>query len=95
MRVISVDDKEGVEAIIKRSGLNLDSVMNAVRPIIKGIIDHGDSSLFKYTKKFDSYDISPGNLRVSEKEIKEAYSNVDKGLINALMHARAMSSPKG
>jgi histidinol dehydrogenase len=60
----------------------------SVKDIIQEVKTYGDDALFKYTKAFDKVELS--SLKVSEREIKQAYlnlkSNVKDALIKAIKH---------
>ncbi len=86
MSVIKYENKEELGKIINRN-LNLDNVSNAIKPILEDVRRKGDNALIRYTKKFDNYNLTAKDILVSKKEIRNAYKNVDKGLINALKHA--------
>ena len=53
-----------------------------VREIIGNVQKKGDKALFYYTRKFEKADIQ--SLKVTKKEISEAYKQVDKKLVSAL-----------
>ena len=56
----------------------------AVKDIIKDVVENRDKALVEYTKKFDSKTFEIGDLKVSPKEIKDAYSKVDNQFMEAL-----------
>ena len=56
----------------------------AVKDIIKDVVENRDKALVEYTKKFDSKTFEIGDLKVSQKEIKDAYSKVDNQFMEAL-----------
>ena len=58
-----------------------------VSSIIRDVIENKDKALIEYTKKFDKYDLTSKNIRVTKEELKAAYSRVDRSLIAALEHA--------
>ncbi len=55
-----------------------------VRSIIDEVRKRGDAALVEYTKKFDGVDVAPEDLRVTKREIKEAYDSVSDKQISAL-----------
>ncbi len=55
-----------------------------VKPIIADVRKRGDIALLEYTKKFDGVDLAPEDLRVTKREIKEAYNSVSVNEISAL-----------
>ncbi|MEC0697070.1 histidinol dehydrogenase [Bacillus atrophaeus] len=56
-----------------------------VRSIIKDVRRHGDQAVKAYTEKFDG--ISLGDTRVTEEEIKQAYSLLDDRLLQVIRQA--------
>ncbi len=61
--------------------------ITTVASIIRDVIDKKDKALFEYTKKFDRFDLTSRNIRVTRNEIESAYSRTDDSLIAALEHA--------
>lgn len=78
-------EKETADDLIKRSQADISEVLNIVSDILKDVKENKDEALKKYTAKFDKAELE--DLQVSQDEIKEAYDNLDKGLIEALKRA--------
>ena len=78
-------DKETADDLIKRSQADISEVLNIVSDILKDVKENKDEALKRYTAKFDKAELD--DLQVSQDEIKEAYDNLDKGLIEALKRA--------
>ncbi len=76
--------KQKIEAIASRSQTEYKEIMQAVNEIIEDVKINGDSAVFKYTKKFDKVVLNECTIKVSEEEIKQAYSNVDSSLIEVI-----------
>ena len=89
MRIISSKDfrKEELKALLKRGKTDLSEIVKAIRMIIDAVKKEGDKALLDYTEKFDKIRFSPSKLRVSEKEIKDAYSKLEKSQVTALQKA--------
>lgn len=87
MRTVDYVDKGLIKKVVERQAPDLQPVSGAVEGILREVRKDGDSALFRYTKKFDGFDLTPQNIRVSEKEIEEAYSKVDDSFVEALEHA--------
>lgn len=66
----------------------VDEVKAVVQDIIDNVSSRKDAALLDYTRKFDKVDMAPGELKVSEREIKDAFDQVDAGLVDALKVAR-------
>lgn len=61
------------------------SVQKAVDRIIGDVRDKGDKALFEYTEKLDG--VRPESLEVDRREVVEAHSRIDKGVMSALEFA--------
>ena len=55
-----------------------------VNEIITNIRDNGDKALFEYTHKFDGANISSENIKVTKKEIEEAYKALNPEFIEVM-----------
>ena len=60
--------------LLKRSPDNYGSYEETVKNIVSDIHDRRDAALFEYTEKFDHAKIHADNVRVTEAEIEEAYT---------------------
>jgi len=73
---------------IKNRGQGLESqYAQSVLEIIENVRKLGDRAVFDYAKKFDRVDLNPENVRVSEREIEEAFKKVPKNVIEAIEFA--------
>ena len=89
MRIISSKElkEEGLNKLLDRGKADLSSIVSTVRTIIDDVKEEGDKALLRYTEKFDKVRLTQAKLRVSENEIKEAYTKLDKKQITALQKA--------
>jgi len=89
MRIISSKElkEEGLDKLLARGKADLSSIVSTVRTIIDDVKKEGDKALLRYTEKFDKVRLTQAKLRVSENEIKEAYTKLDKKQITALQKA--------
>ena len=62
-------------------------VEDQVKDILKIVREQGDKALYAYTETFDGVKLQPGQLRVSEGEREEAYSQADTGFLKSLRFA--------
>lgn len=87
MRIIKLKNlsKEQKRKIIKRSAGLYAEVSERVKPIMEDIRLNGDKAVKKYTKMFDGVDLQ--SLQVTQKEIEEAYSQVNKKFLEAIKQA--------
>lgn len=84
MKIDQASMENILENLLKRSPNQYDSYQDKVNEILNGVRKKGDEALFAYTKKFDHADIRKENIRVTEEEIKKAYSLVDGSLIEVM-----------
>ena len=75
------------EALENRSNMDLFTHDEVVRKILLDLKEKGDAALLEYTKRFDRYDLSAEQLRVTSDEIRLAYSRVTEQEIAALKEA--------
>lgn len=75
------------EALENRSNMDLFTHDEVVRKILLDLKEKGDTALLEYTKRFDRYDLSVEQLRVTPDEIRLAYSSVTEQEIAALKEA--------
>ncbi|OMH40172.1 histidinol dehydrogenase [Desulfurobacterium indicum] len=70
---------------IKTRGQGLENkYATSVLEIIENVRKYGDTAVFGYAKKFDRVELTPENVRVSEKEIEEAFEKVEPEVIDAI-----------
>ncbi|MCY6960498.1 histidinol dehydrogenase [Clostridium brassicae] len=91
INIIKLDNynkEEYIDRLKNRAETVEKSIFITVDNILKDIRREGDSSLVKYTNKYDSEKINSQNLKVSVDEIKKAYKNVDEKFIDAIKVAK-------
>lgn len=64
-------------------------VDDVVAKIVADIVARGDEALFELTRRFDRFDVSATNLRVTAKEIADAKHSVPEATLKALHLAAA------
>ena len=70
--------------LLKRNPGQYGEYEKTVGDIIENVRQNGDTAVFEYTKRFDGWDIAKDNIRVTEKEIEEAYASFDQNLISVM-----------
>jgi len=85
-----IEGFESVKAVLSRQGaaqwtLEANDREEEVRQIINGVRSRGDDALFEYTARFDGVELT--SLEVGQEQIKNAYREVDAGLVSALQLA--------
>src|SRR5260221_14750598 len=73
--------------LLRRSEIQIDDLIDYVRPIIAAVRARGDEALVEFTAKFDRVEIDPAKLRVSREEIAEAHHRLDPKVKQAIEYA--------
>src|ERR687896_1702561 len=82
MNIIYVTDPANEAAQLRKATAIQDSFIEDTKAIMRDVAEHGDSSVFNYTSKFDGARLD--SLRVSEQEMNQAYAQVTKDQIMAV-----------
>ena len=91
MRTLTLNNetkKNILNDLLKRSPNNYAEFEGRVNEIIANVREKRDAAIFEYTKMFDKSDINASNVKVTEDEIKEAYSLVDEKLLEVIRKAK-------
>ena len=75
--------------LLKRSPNNYGSYEDTVNEILQNIRKNKDAAIFEYTKKFDKFDLSADNIKVTREEIDAAYQELDPQLIETIRRSAA------
>lgn len=90
MRTVRLNEasrKELMEKLSKRGMGEHGEYEETVREMVYRVKEEGDKALFSYIHQFDCEKINASNIRVTEKEIEEAYQKVDKKFLEILKKA--------
>ncbi|MYF47553.1 MAG: hypothetical protein F4214_00995, partial [Candidatus Dadabacteria bacterium] len=82
MKLIRINSKnlERRSREIEKSASHFDpELVSQTERIVEDVRKHGDSALFRYAKRFDRAQVNAKNVRVSDREFKEAASTVAPG----------------
>jgi histidinol dehydrogenase len=82
MQIIKYPNRKDWEKLCIRPHISEENLNDLVKNIFEEISSKGDEVLFKYTQKFDKVVLN--DLRVNEKEIKEAINLVSDDLKKAI-----------
>lgn len=91
MRIVKLNaetKKDLLKNLLKRSPSNFGNYAETVKEIVDDVRDNGDAALFSYTKKFDKADITAENVKVTQKEIDYAYTQVSPELLDVIRKAK-------
>ncbi|NOX96884.1 MAG: histidinol dehydrogenase [Nitrospirae bacterium] len=83
----SWQDKAAIEKIVNRCSVD-EMVDETVSKVVKDVRLNGNRAVLKYTRKFDKVSLETSRLRVSRKEIKEAFRKMDKELVQLIDSVR-------
>lgn len=91
MRIVKLNaetKKDLLKNLLKRSPSNFGNYAETVQEIVDDVRDNGNAALFSYTKKFDKADITAENVKVTQKEIDYAYTQVSPELLDVIRKAK-------
>jgi len=91
LRILSTNDPTSEKAIARLidRGSDQRAVEPAVRDILEAVRETGDDALLAFTKRFDGVTLAPDDLRVTDREIREAADVVDPPVKAAIEAAKA------
>ena len=72
------------QILLKRSNQNIDEIKKIAAEVIEKVRKYGDKAVIEFTEKFDKIKLKKKQLKVSEKEFKQAFRNIDKKLLSAI-----------
>ncbi len=87
MRIVSLSNetKQSIlDDLLKRSPNNYTQYEATVNEIIERVKTEGDAAVFDYTLKFDKFQLTPENIKVTKAEIDAAYTKLDAKLIEVI-----------
>jgi len=90
MKIIKYSDSDFrniLREVVDRADVDLVVHDETVREILKQIKDRGDAALLDFTSRFDQYDLSVEEIRVTPSEVAEAHNNVSDEGVEALRRA--------
>ena len=83
----SLDVLKELKRIADRTNLDHnDEINSVVKKILNEVKDYGDKAVEKYTEKYDGF--LPAPMQISEKDLKDAWINLDPNLQSALKNAK-------
>ena len=90
MRIIELTDETKnnlLESLLKRSPNSYGQYEKTVNDIIGDVRARRDEALFEYTSKFDHCEMNAEKIRVTRKEIDEAYAQLEENFIEVMKHS--------
>lgn len=92
MRIVTLNEatkKNLLETLLKRSPNQYEEQTARVAEILAAVKEQKDKALFTYTEQFDHVRLTGETVRVTEKEIKEAYEKLPKDVLEVIRRAAA------
>ena len=68
--------------VVQRAQVDVESVINTVKPVIEDVKQNGDQAIMNWTEKLDG--VKPQSLRVPQDVIDKAFSEMSPDVIDAL-----------
>ncbi len=81
--------QEIMEKLKSRNPGGFSEYEKTVREILEDVRTRGDEAVFAYTRKFDGFELTPENIRVTKEEIEAAYKELDPALVETIREAAA------
>ena len=94
MRIIKLTEdtkKNLMEDLLKRSPNNYSQYEATVNEIIENVKANKNQAIFDYTLKFDKFQLTEENIKVTREEIDEAYTLMDAKLVEVIKKAAALT----
>src|SRR5260370_5799604 len=73
--------------LLGRGEIQIEELVERVRPIVEAVRDRGDDALIEFTGRFDRVQLGVDQLRVSRAEMEQVHSQLDSSVRAALEHA--------
>ena len=92
MRIVELNENTKnhlQKELLKRSPESYGEYEQTVNEIISNVKANGDKALFDYTLKFDGCRIDKDNIRVTDREIEEAYGQVSPEFVEVMKRSAA------
>ncbi len=89
MKIVRIENKDfennpNLKTLINRAETDIEEFEKVVKEILKDVKDNGIDAVLKYTEKFDKVKLTPETIKVSEKELEDAYNSIEPDVKKAL-----------
>ncbi len=84
LRIINSTEKKAVGRLLRARRASLEEAEAVARRILDDVRRHGDSALIRATRRFDRINLRRAGFLVSAEEIRRAYVQVPRGVVEAL-----------
>lgn len=79
----TMTDKER-EKIIKRSRKDIGEIKKQIEPVVQDVKKRGDQAVLEYLAKYDQVDLTPSQLRITARDIEEAYKRARSEVVKKI-----------
>lgn len=86
---LSALTEEQYKQLLRRSEADISAHLPLAMEVIKRVREEGDKAILDYTQKFDGISLEGKSLQVTEKELEEAFGNLDTATRDTLQYAAA------
>ena len=76
--------KKFMADLMQRSPAHYESYEERVQEILVAVKKDGEKAVFAYTRQFDNAEINEDNMQVTDDEVKAAYEQVDRALLESI-----------
>ena len=89
IRILKLSQMSAEEraALMRRAELDIDQALPIAQEVIDRIRESGDDGVVKYARKFDYEGATPENIKVTEAEFNQAWTQITPGLKTAIDQA--------
>ena len=89
MRILECTAERDTLSRLVQRGASLDEqVLARTREILRDVEQHGDDAVLRYTREFDCPEIERVGLKITRREMEEAFAKVDPAFLRSLRRAR-------
>ncbi len=73
--------------LLRRAEVQIDDLIEYVRPIVRAVRDRGDEALVEFMERFDHVQLTPDRFRIEREAIERAHMLLDKDIHAAIEYA--------
>lgn len=89
IKLTAETQKDLLNTLLKRSPNNYGQYEATVAEVVANVRENGNQAVFEYTKKWDKWEIDEDNIRVTDAEIDEAFTQIDDAFIEVIKRSAA------
>src|SRR6266536_3334736 len=73
--------------LLRRAEVQIDDLIEYMRPIVRAVRDRGDEALIEFMERFDHVQLTPDRFRIEREAIERAHTLLDKDIHAAIEYA--------